>query len=367
MIAPLLIGLLLPLPSFSEEANTAGAGQAETVDEPLKELLERIEIKGLIEFGGGYKSTRRQDESRASQSDIHLTTAEFGVAAAINHWIRAETVFLYEDPFDAEESGITLDAGFVTLGNTEKFPLYVSVGKLYVPFGILQSHIPDNPAADQPMTLLLGETSGRAVVLGMEHAGLSLSGYVFDGSAQKFGRNSGTAYGFDGHYLSSSSSTLGLLLGASYISNIANANCLTEAVCPDINLRGGKVGGLAAYLHLGFQGSFLHGEYITALGAFCPEALPQANGRGAQPSAWNIEAGYKWKGKRNLEMVFKYAGSNESEALGFARKRFGFGLNQEIVGNITASFAFLRDQYHSGDSSSRDRGYTVLGQIGVRF
>jgi len=367
MLAALFLGLLLPLPSFGEEANPAGDGRAQAANESLKELLDRIEVNGLIEFGGGYKSNRRHDGGRESQSDLHLTTAEFGIALAIHDWIRAETVFLYEDPFDAEESGISLDAGFVTLGNTEKFPLYVSVGKLYVPFGILLSHLPDNPAVDQPMTLRLGETSAKAVVLGMEHSGLSLSGYVFNGNAQRVNRNSGAAYGFDGHYQALPNSAIGLLLGASYISNIANANCLTETVCPDINLQGGNVGGMAAYLHLGFHGSFFHGEYLTALDAFCTEVLSQANGRGAQPAAWNIEAGYNWKRKRNLEMVFKYAGSSESEALGFARKRFGFGFNQEISRNVTASFAYLRDKYHSGDSSGRDRGYTVLGQIAVRF
>lgn len=367
MLAPLFMGLLLPPSSFGEDRNVAGTAPAGVLDESPKRFLERIGIGGLIEFGAGYKSTRLQDESRESQSDIHLTTAEFGIGAAIHDWIRAETVFLYEDPFDAEEGGVTLDAGFVTFGNTDKFPLYVSVGKLYVPFGILLSHLPDNPALDQPMTMILGETSGKAVVLGMEHSGLSLSGYIFGSSTQSVASNSGTSYGFDGHYLFSSSGTIELLTGASYVSNIANANCLTETVCPDINLRGGKVGGLAAYLHLGFHGSFLHGEYITALTAFCAAALPQVNGRVAQPSAWNIEAGYNWDWGRNLEMVFKYAGSRQTEALGLARKRFGLGLNQDISRNVTASFAFLRDRSHSGDINGRDKGYTVLGQIAVKF
>jgi len=367
MLVFLLMGLPLPLPSFSGEANTDKAGQTEAADKFLKGLRKRIKINGLIEFGGGYKSARHQDGSRESRSGIHLTTAELEITAAFNDWIFAETVLLNEDSFDDGKSSQVLDAGLVTFGKTEKFPLSVSVGKMYLPFGILLSHLPDNPAVDQPMTLLLGETSGKAVILGLKHSGLSLSGYVFNGSAQRVKHNSGAAYGFDGRYQALPNSAIGLLLGASYISNIANANCLTESVCPDINLQGGNVGGMAAYLHLGFLGSFFHGEYLTALDAFCPEVLSQANGQGAQPAAWNIEAGYKWKRIRNLETVFKYAGSSESEALGFARKRFGFGFNQEISRNVTASFAFLRDKYHSGDSSGRDRGYTVLGQIAVRF
>jgi len=367
MLAPLFLGSLLPLFAFGEEANSVKPAPAESRIGPWKGLLGRTDVEGLIEFGGAYKSAGLDGGGSENLADIHLTTVEIGIAIPVHDWIRAKTVFLYEDPFHAEEGSLRLDAAFVTLGNTEEFPLYLSAGKLYVPFGVIQTHLPDEPAVDQPMTLILGETSGKAAVLGIELPGFSLSGYILDGSARRTGRGAGMSHGFDGHFRSSSNGPMEMLLGASYLSNIANANCLADTVCPDINVRGGKVAGLAAYVHLGLRRAFFDCEYVTALEDFCPEALPRARGGGAQPSAWNIEAGYRWNRERGLETVFKYAGSRETEALGLARRRFGVGLNREIVRSTTASFAFLRDRYSAGDVHGRGNGWTMLGQIAVAF
>ena len=48
--------------------------------------------------------------------------------------------------------------GVITVGNPQKFPLSLTAGALYVPFGALLNHFPDSPLVDQPMTLTLGET-----------------------------------------------------------------------------------------------------------------------------------------------------------------------------------------------------------------
>ena len=157
------------------------------------------------------------------------------------------------------------------------------------------------------------------------------------------------------------------MLGASYISNIADSDGLTDTIHSNVEAVGNSVGGISAYFHIGYRKFFFDGEYMTALDAFRRAELPMANGRGARPSVWNIETGYNWNWGRDLEMAFKYAGSNETEALGLPRKQFGFGLNQEITRNITASFALLRDRYHAGDINGRDEGHTVLGQIAVKF
>ncbi len=52
------------------------------------------------------------------------------------------------------------------------------------------------------------------------------------------------------------------------------------------------------------------------------------NGSGLRPSVWNIEAGYNYDWGRNLEIVLKYAGSDDTEDLGFPRSRYGIGFNQ---------------------------------------
>ena len=127
------------------------------------------------------------------------------------------------------------------------------------------------------------------------------------------------------------------------------------------------VAGFAAYLHLGYNDFFLDAEYMTALDKFDPSELATRSGDGAEPSAWNIEAGYNWDWGKNLEIVLKYAGSDETEALGFPEDRYGIGFNQEIFECITASVACFRDEFHIGDANGNDDGNTVFGQIAVGF
>lgn len=336
-----------------------------TSDESLQDFWRRAETGGLVEFGGGYKAADSNRRTRLAVSDLHLSTVEFSIGIPLNDWIRADVTFLYEGSFDGESSGLNLGAASITFGNAEKLPLYLSLGKLYVPFGALLTHLPDDPSADQPMTLLLGEASENAVLLGIGHAGLSLSGYMFRGEMQQ--SRDGVSFGFDVRYDAPEGSRIELLLGASYISNIADSDGLTAAIQSNTVAIAGDIGGIGAYAHAGFRGFFADGEYMTALDSFRAGELPQATGGGARPAAWNIEAGYSWNWGRKLEAVIKYAGSRDTEGLGLARKRFGFGLNQEIVRHVTASFAFLKDRYHAGDVQGRTEGFTVLGQVAVSF
>lgn len=367
LIASLIITVFLPYTALCEDGNSSEAQDSDNAGGLLNGLLDRTSIGGLIEFGGGYNSTDFEGGGSEAVSDIHLTTVEVGVEVGISDWINVETVFLYEDTFSGEETSFNLDVGAVHFGNTDEFPLYLSAGKLFVPFGALLTHCPDDPAVDQPMALLLGEASEKVVVFGYENSGFNLSGYLFDGDMNEAGNETGASFGFDGHYESPEGSNLELLIGTSYISNIADSDGLTEAIGENVDALDCYVGGFAAYVHLGYAGFFVDGEYLTALDAFEPSELSLMNGSGAQPLVWNVETGYNWDWGRNLEMVLKFAGSDETEMLGFPCDRFGFGLNQEIADGVTGSFAFLKDQYHNGDVDGRDDGYTVLGQIAVEF
>jgi len=357
-----------------KRADMPDKAQTEAEGGLLDGLLERVTIGGLVEVGAAYKATDYRDGSDDDSSDISLTTVEIGVAVEITDWINLETVFLYEDPFNDDESSVDLDVGTVTFGNPEKCPFYLSAGKMFVPFGALMTHLPDDPAVDQPMTLMLGEAGEKAVLVGFEHSGFSLAGYLFNGDMdESTSDNTVETFGFDANYATDEENAFELLVGASYISNIADSDGLTDYLQADdhpvapVDAMCDYVAGLAAYIHLGFADFFFDAEYMTALDEFDPAELAIANGNGAEPSVWNIEAGYNWNWGKNLEVVLKYAGSDETEALGFPEDRYGIGLNQEIFEGVIGSVALLRDEYHSGDVDDRDEGFTALGQIAIEF
>ncbi|MDY6972993.1 MAG: hypothetical protein SV775_11770 [Thermodesulfobacteriota bacterium] len=90
---------------------------------------------------------------------------------------------------------------------------------MFVPFWALSTHLPDDQAVDQPMTLLPGEFNEKAVLVGYENAVFSASGYVFNGYVERPGEEKIEIYGSDLSYATSEESDVELLVGASCISN----------------------------------------------------------------------------------------------------------------------------------------------------
>jgi hypothetical protein len=344
----------------------------------LAGIQDRIHLSGLIEFGGVWQDIdhkRGRGGAKEDESDLTLTTVELGMEAEVNDWVNVDVLLLYEDPTFGEETSVDLDEATLTIGNTEKFPLYLSVGAMYVPFGALLTHFPDDPLIDVPLTLLLGETREKAALLGVEYQGFSLSAYAFNGDMDEAEQdNEVETYGLDANY-SFDDKGFDVLIGASYISNIADSDGLTEAL-EDDDRHGGpdtgldevrnNINGFDAYLHAGYAGFFLDAEYMTALDRFEANELAEGFGR-AEPEVWNIEVGYNLDWGKNLEIAFKYAGSDEAEALGYPEKRYGIALNQEVFEGVIVSVASLYDEYEKRDIDGRDDRRTVYGQVAIEF
>jgi hypothetical protein len=213
---------------------------------------------------------------------------------------------------------------------------------------------------------LLGETREKAALLGLEHQGFAVSGYVFSGDVSKHGDSRQIeSYGFDAHYACDNEAGFDVLAGASYISNITESDGLEEFLDEVEDY----VPGVDVYLHLGFSGFFIDGEYMAATDDFQPAEISTGAGgtQGAQPEVWNVEVGYIFDWGRNLEIAFKYAGSDEADQVGFPEERYGICLNQEIFEPVIVSLAYLNDNYHNTDVDGRDSRDVVYGQISVEF
>ncbi len=88
-----------------------------------------------------HPTSNNQIGKTASEFVIHA--AQFSIVASINDWIGAYGELLYspEQSFgngtitSLQRNQIDLRKGFLMFGNLNKFPLYLSIGKLDVPFG----------------------------------------------------------------------------------------------------------------------------------------------------------------------------------------------------------------------------------------
>jgi hypothetical protein len=345
----------------------------------LEEFKDRVKFSGLFEFGGAYQSVDNVDGTDFTESDLSLTTMMFTAEAEINEWVNVAVDLLFEDPTYtrfADEGGFTVDYAAATIGNQDQFPVYGTLGRLYVPFGAYLTHFPDDPLIDSPLTLALGETNEKAVMMGVDYAGFSFDAFVYRGEFSRVGRDDNIAnYGFDANYVIAGERGLELLVGASYINNIADSEGLTGFLLAEDkaspldpeNTLVEWVPGFDAYLHVGYADFFFDAEYMTALDEFAPFEIATVNGEGAQPAVWNFEFGYNWDWGKNLEIALKYEGSDESEAFGFPERRYGIGFNQTVFEGVVASIAYFRDNYHDGDADGRDKRDIVFGQLAVEF
>jgi hypothetical protein len=337
-------------------------------DTLLGKILDRLEFGMLIEAGAVY---RDENEAGEAESDFALTTVEFGIAAVINEWVTGEVALLFEDPtFDDEDSDFTVDVGSITVGNTDRYPLYATIGKIYVPYGALLTHFPDAPLIDSPVTLTFGEINEKALLVGFETGGFGLAAYAFNGDVEEDGddENQIDSYGLDANYTyEREADALMLMVGASYLSNLADTDGISDAL-PSDKLQD-TVAGWAAYFSSAWGMFFFDAEYLAALDDFDAAELATDGGAGAEPAVWNFEAGFNYDWWRNLEVAFKYAGSDEAEGLVIPGTRFGVALNQEIFDHTVLSVGYLNDEFDADllDNGTEDKRNTVFSQIAIEF
>jgi hypothetical protein len=297
-----------------------------------------------------------------------MTTVELGIAAEVNDWVSAEILLLYEDPtFEDGEDNFEVDTAIITIANEAETPAFLMAGKMFVPFGALLEHFPDDPLIHAPLTLLMGEINEKALLIGAEKEGFTVSAYVFNGDVEEGGGdNVIESYGFDANYaFEDETQDLDMLVGASYISNIADSGHIEDHV-GDID---SYTPGAAAYFHVGLQDFFFDAEYMTATEEFGHGELNTGSTglAAAKPEVWNLEVGYNYNWWRNLEITLKVAGSDDCEGLGFPRERYGINFNQEIFDDTVFSVGYMYDYYDKDDQADRNSQDLVFTQLAVEF
>ena len=131
------------------------------------------------------------------------------------------------------------------------------------------------------------------------------------------------------------------------------------------------VAGAVVYVHVGFNDFFVDAEYMTALDEFDIAGIVAGEAceeKGVdEPAVWNVEVGYNLDWGKNLEIVLKYAGSDEAGFLGFPEERYGICLNQELYKDVIASLGYLNDDFEKDDADDRDGRDLVFAQIAIEF
>jgi len=328
----------------------------------LEKWADKITLSGLIEAEAYYENYDYDTPGKSDDdsSDITLATVELGVDVDITKHVKGHVLFLWEED-DTEP--VDVDEGFITLNGADVVPLYLNVGKLYVPFGNFESHF-----ISDPLTLELGETRESALTVGCVNEWMDVSVSAFNGDIDETGE--------DNHiesYVAAASfsvpeeliSNFGIKAGVSYISNIADSDSLQDEDDDGNEIIIGSevkdyVEGLSAFLSISYMDKlFFEFEYLGALDEFEAGELLFDDGKEFQPETWNFELAYAATDR--LEVAVKYEGGDDLGDF-LPEDQYGVAVTYGLFENTSLSLEYLHGEFENDDE--RD---LVSTQLAVEF
>ncbi len=348
-------------PAWAEES----ASSQGSADAAPMALEERFSLEGVVE--GEWSIVDPYDGSKRDDS-FSIATFELTAGAQLTDQLRAEMVLLFEqdetEPIDVDQFFLAwgdedaMAAGF-SGGGAHLVP-FASAGRMYVPFGRFDTNM-----VSDPLTLELGETREGALQLGAAYGHLVGSAYLFDGTVEDGGdKHAFENFGAQLDWVMEGDER-SLNVGASYISNIAESDNLEGTVPGEIK---DKVAGIG--LHASYsQGPWnIIGEYVGALDRFGADELAYRDG-GAQPMAWNIEAGYGFElWEREASFSVGHQRSDEAVALGLPESVTLATLSVAMVEHVAVNFEFaVADDYSKSEGGSGDSGSAFTMQLAAEF
>jgi hypothetical protein len=138
-------------------------------------INEYVSLGGNLEIVSGWSD----DFTGQSQDTIFLNTAELDFEIRANEWTVGNLVIEYNPGIDSVlqttegfQTGvdrIALDTATLTIGNPQRFPLFTTLGQMYLPFGISTGNpVTDVLTAEDPLTIEVFETRQVAMGFGVE-------------------------------------------------------------------------------------------------------------------------------------------------------------------------------------------------------
>lgn len=304
--------------------------------------FNKVKIGGLIEIEAGQTSTDGDDDS-----DLVTGTVELGIAAAVNDWVDAEIVLLYEEDTDnANEDGtgdISVDTAMVSIADPDA-AWFVNAGQFTLPFG----QYPTSMVSD-PLTLDLGETGDTALEAGYNFGPVTASAYVFDGdqnssAIKRFGLALSTGIEANG---------VGIAGHLGYLSDLGETDGLN-----DFGDNQEDVPGWIASAEISAGDFVLIAEYLATTDSF-------ASAPGEEPTAFNVELGYNFA-LAGAPSVFAVS-HQETDDMGtldpgFVEKRNGAALTAEVMEGTSLALEYLTEEAYDGTDSD-----TITGKLAVEF
>ena len=366
--------LIVNLPSANEDLRLLK--QRQRIEQSLLSRGKKMPEHPLVELSGKLEGvyTFSDPYTGSNRSRINLGSAELDTTVHIHRWVTAFFSLTYDGSPPvlgprSSNSRIFLNKGFVSVGNLNRFPGYFSVGQMFLPFGRYSSAM-----ISSPVTLLLGRTKGRTVVIGFQQHGHNAffgQAYYYNGDTLVGGRNqAGVNLGYDFENKHAHGN-----VAVGVISNMADSDrMLTNGLggagvfpgfsmipAPGTNLLTRRVPAVNVHTKISSGNVAVIGEFTSAIRRFSPADLT-FNGVGAKPWALHAEAIYQFHVKEHPgSIAFSYGRTSQAFALNLPKDRYMAALNFSFWRDTLQTLEFRHEKNYPFGTTATGRGLGVPG------
>jgi len=321
----------------------------------------RLVISGKLEAMYNFA----QNYSGPNTNKLWFDAAELDLNLQATSWVNVYASIDYDPSRTSHQ--VFMNRAFMTIGNLEKSPVYLTVGRMYVPFGRYASNM-----VTEPYTQDIGRTRADAVEIGYQQKGknaLHAEVYTYEGHTrfQPFGGKYSTQYGADAGYQYNLGDVSGEF-GASYISNLADSNGIQGTIFNNAaTFQSQNIPAVDVYGSIAYKQFNLLGEYITALKRFDPKAFAYES-QGAKPSGFNTELSYNFKSFNHPSSIaVGYSRTNQAVAMGLPKNSYRVVYNINIWKNTNLALEFRHDVNYSVQEGSPYGAHQSSNAITAQF
>lgn len=321
-----------------------------------QKINDYVTLFGLIEA----EAVAGDDFDGESFSELNVATVELGFDAQMSEWAVGHILAKYEGP---DEDTVFIDEANIWLGNYEHFPLLMTAGKFYMPFGNFETNM-----VQDPLTLEIGEINDFGAAVGIESSGFYGAVYVYDGLKETDGKDTINGYGLMAGY-GYEHEEFSVDAGLSWVSNLADSGGISDYLDESgLETVDSTVNGFGLHLLAGYGPFSFIGEYVQALDEFTPGEI-MFEDRGAEPKAWNTELAYSMEllGKETV-FALAYQGSRESVELGLPEERYMGSASMVLLEGTAVTLEYYHDKDYDTDTGGSDESADVVtAQLAYEF
>ena len=304
--------------------------------------LPRVTLTGKLEGQTSYGSTYTDSRS----GNINFNSAELDTYVQGNSWVSGYMTMDYNPDEHRDSSRLLMNRAFIAVGNLGQFPLYTSIGQVYVPFGRYSSRM-----VTTPVTQTLGRTRARTLTLGYQQTGNNVfhaEVYGFRGLTNSLScDNKNNEWGTGIGYRFNNGGRVSGEVGAGYISNLADSQGVQGTVFLNTENLRHRVPALNVYGALTINPVVFLAEYVGAVRSFDVNDVSFIK-QGARPTAFHTEASYTFKtSSKHSSIGVGYGRTSQALTLGLPQVRYSVFYNINIWRDTNLALEYRHDVNYS--------------------